>query len=260
MGGYVTQIFVKFFAPILTQEWQALIAAVSSIVGLFTLAAILPDAFTAGALTGVVVAAIFGIQRALAPAANLPMGSRKKSRMQRIRQLIAIIHKIVNNVWNSTELGSSGIAAALGNGEWLSVSNSFYVTGIYKDAREWMDNLLMTSYVNQAMKDNDAFIIFLPYGGMSYFGTSDRHNFTQDECASHWANDPNWPYFATCGISLGAGGKEGMAVVVRPRKEGWGTREWTSRLNGIGQATRGMLTPWYSLHFIATPGMVTTTI
>lgn len=94
MGGYVTQIFVKFFAPILTQEWQALIAAVSSIVGLFTLAAILPDAFTAGALTGVVVAAIFGIQRALAPAANLPMGSRKKSRMQRIRQLIAIIHKV----------------------------------------------------------------------------------------------------------------------------------------------------------------------
>ena len=106
-----------------------------------------------------------------------------------------------------------------------------------------MENRLVTIYINKAMKDNDAFIIFLPYGDMSYFGTADRHNFSQDECANHWANDPSWPYFDNCGISLGAGWKEGMALVVRPHKEGWELGSGPPRLNGNGQATRGMLTP-----------------
>lgn len=138
---------------------------------------------------------------------------------------MATIHKVS---W--IELGSGGIAEALGSGAWLSVPNPFNVTGIYEDARDWIDNLLVTSYINKALKDNDAYIIFLPYGNISYYGTKERHNFTQDECANHWANDPSWPYFATCDVSLGAGGKEGMAVVVRPTASGWGSRSWTSEV------------------------------
>lgn len=241
MAGYITQIVVKFFSPILTQEWQALVAAVSSIVGLFTFAAILLDALTAAALTGVLVAAVVGVQSALAAAANFQNGFTKEkpdatylaidgNYTQGVMDYCRGLQEIIDNTWNSTELGSGGIAEALGSGAWLSVPNPFNVTGIYEDARDWIDNLLVTSYINKAMKDNDAYIIFLPYDNISYYGTIERHNFTQDECANHWANDPSWPYFATCDISLGAGGKEGMAVVVRPRASGWGSRSWTSEV------------------------------
>lgn len=241
MAGYITQIVVKFFSSILTQEWQALVAAVSSIVGLFTFAAILLDALTAAALTGVLVAAVVGVQSALAAAANFQNGFTKEkpdatylaidgNYTQGVMDYCRGLQEIIDNTWNSTELGSGGIAEALGSGAWLSVPNSFNVTEIYEDARDWIDNLLVTSYINKAMKDNDAYIIFLPYGNISYYGTIERHNFTQDECTNHWANDPSWPYFATCDISLGAGGKEGMAVVVRPRDSGWGSRSWTSEV------------------------------
>ncbi|KAI4265332.1 MAG: hypothetical protein L6R38_009500 [Xanthoria sp. 2 TBL-2021] len=241
MAGYITQIVVKFFAPILTQEWQALVAAVSSIVGLFTFAAILLDVFTAGAMTGVLVAAIVGVQSALAAAANFKNGFSKEkpgatylaidgNYTQGVMDYCRGLQEIIDNTWNSTELGSSGIAEVLGSGAWLSVPNLFNVTGIYEDARGWIDDLLVTSYINKALMDNDAYIIFLPYGEMSYYGTKERHTFTQDECANHGANDPSWPCYATCDISLGPGGKEGMAVVVRPRDEGWGTRSWTSEV------------------------------
>ncbi|KAL8758788.1 MAG: hypothetical protein Q9199_001199 [Rusavskia elegans] len=192
MAGYITQIVVKIFAPILTQGWAAVIAAVSSIVGLFVFALILLDALRAGALTGVLVAAVVEKPDAtfLAIDGNYTQG---------IIDYCCGLQEIIDHTWNSIELASSAMAKALSSGAWLSVPNPFNVTGIYEDARDWIDNLLVT-----------------------------RYNLTQDECANHWASDPIRPYFATCDISLGLGGKEGMAVVVRPRAEGWGTRSWTS--------------------------------
>ncbi|KAI4256456.1 MAG: hypothetical protein L6R42_006207 [Xanthoria sp. 1 TBL-2021] len=65
------------------------------------------------------------------------------------------LQEIIDSTWNITELGSSGIAKALSSGAWLSLPNPFNVPGIYEDARDWIDNLLVTSYINKAMKDND---------------------------------------------------------------------------------------------------------
>ncbi|KAL8849982.1 MAG: hypothetical protein Q9221_005088 [Calogaya cf. arnoldii] len=241
MAGYITQIVVKFFAPILTQEWTVIVAAVSSIVGLFTFAAILLDVFSAGSLTGVLVAAVVGVQSVIAAAANFKTGFSKEkpdatyvaidgNYTQGVMDYCRGLQDVIDNVWNNTELGSSGIADLLESGSWLSVPNPFNITGIFEDPRDWMDALLVTSYINKALKDNDAYITFLPYGDMTYYGSDKRHDFTKDECENHWANDPSWPYYATCDITLGPGGKEGMAVVVRPRQEGWGSDSWTNKV------------------------------
>ncbi|KAL8733366.1 MAG: hypothetical protein Q9166_002190 [cf. Caloplaca sp. 2 TL-2023] len=242
MAGYITNIVIKFFEPAAKQEWQAIVTAVSSIVGLFTFAAIILDAFTAGALTGVLVAALVGIQNTLAAAANFKNGFEKQkpdatylaidgNYTQGVMDYCRGLEELIDNVWNNTELGASGIEDALGSGAWLSIPNPFNVTGVAEEARDWIDNLLVTSYINKALRDNDAYIIFLPYGDMSYYGKKARHTFTQDECTNHWANDPSWPYFATCDIKLGSQGKEGMAVVIRPHAEGRGTRKWTSEVD-----------------------------
>ncbi|KAI4184847.1 MAG: hypothetical protein L6R41_004482 [Letrouitia leprolyta] len=239
MAGYITQIVVKFFQPQAEQEWQAIVTAVSSIVGLFTFLAIILDAFTEGAATGVLVAAIVGVQSALAAAANFKNGFEKQkpdatylaidgNYTQSVMDYARGLEDTVNNVWNGSELGPSGITAAMASGAWLSVPNPYNVTGIAENARDWLDNILVTSYINRVFNDADAYILFLPYGDMSYYGNDKRYTFTQDICAQHWANDPSWPYYATCDIPLN--GKPGMAVVTRPRSEGYGSKDWTSKV------------------------------
>ncbi|KAL8666202.1 MAG: hypothetical protein Q9202_001709 [Teloschistes flavicans] len=246
MAGYITQIVVKFFQPQAEQEWTAIVTAVSSIVGLFTFIAILIDGFTGGSATPALVAAVVGIQSALAAAANFKNGFEKQkpdatylaidgNYTQSVMDYARGLEEVVDNVWNNTELGSSGIAAALGSGEWLEVPNPFNVTGIYEQARDWLDNLLVTSYINRVFQDADAFIVFIAYGEVgNYLYTGKDHaktrQFTQDECNNHWANDPSWPYYATCDVSLGSAGPAGMAVVSRPSSEGGGSKDWTSKV------------------------------
>ena len=242
LAGYITQIVVKFFQPQAQQEWQAIVTAVSSVVGLFTFLAIILDAFTEGAATGVLVAAIVGVQSALAAAANFKNGFQKQkpdatylaidgNYTQSVMDYARGLEETVDNVWNGSELGASGITAAMASGAWLSVPDPYNVTGIAESARDWLDNLLVTSYINRVFDDADAFITFLPYGTISDFGTSMKHDFTQDECENHWANDPSWPYFATCDIPLNSGVETpGMAVVTRPSNQGKGSKDWTSKV------------------------------
>ncbi|KAL8627638.1 hypothetical protein Q9189_006661 [Teloschistes chrysophthalmus] len=246
MAGYITQIVVKFFQPQAEQEWTSIVTAVSSIVGLFTFIAILIDGFTAGSATPAIVAAVVGIQSALAAAANFKNGFEKQkpdatylaidgNYTQSVMDYARGLEETVDNVWNNTELGASGIAEALGSGEWLQVPNPFNVTGIFEEARDWLDNLLVTSYINRVFQDADAFIVFIAYGEVgNYKYTGKDHpktrQFTKEECNDHWANDPSWPYYATCDVSLGSGGPDGMAVVTRPSSEGKGSKEWTTKV------------------------------
>ncbi|KAL8864264.1 MAG: hypothetical protein Q9174_007413, partial [Haloplaca sp. 1 TL-2023] len=221
-------------------EWQAIVAAVSSIVGIFTFVAILFDVFTAGTATGVIVAAIVGISSALAAATNFKNGFEKQkpdstylaidgNYTQSATDYIRGLEELITNVWDNTELGSSGIAEALGSGAWLEVPNPLNVTGIGDQARDWIDNLLVTSYINRVFTDANAYILFLAYGDVGDWGKGIRE-FTKEECENHWANNPGWAYYATCDVSLGSGGKEGMAVVTRPRQQGEGSKDWTSKV------------------------------
>ncbi|KAL8686708.1 MAG: hypothetical protein Q9218_006921 [Villophora microphyllina] len=246
MAGYITQIVVKFFQPQAEQEWQAIVTAVSSVVGLLTFIAILIDGFTEGAATPALVAAIVGIQSTLAAAANFKNGFEKQkpddtylaidgNYTQSAMDYARGLEELVDNVWNNTELGSSGIAEALGSGEWLSVPNPFNVTGIYESARDWLDNLLVTSYINRVFNDADAFIVFIAYGEVGNYGYlgnahAKTRQFTQDECNNHWANDPSNPYYAVCDVTLGGNGPAGMAVLTRPSSEGKGSKTWTSKV------------------------------
>ncbi|KAL8950010.1 MAG: hypothetical protein Q9222_003919 [Ikaeria aurantiellina] len=243
MAGYITQIVVKFFQPQATQEWQAIVTAVSSVVGLLTFIAIIIDALTEGAATGILVAAIVGVQSTLAAAANFKNGFESQkpddtylaidgNYTQSVMDYARGLEETVDNIWSNTELTSSGITEALASGAWLDVPNPFNVTGLAEDARDWLDNLLVTSYINRVFNDADAFIVFLPYDHYVYngvYGRTENYDFTQEDCANHWNNDPGWPYFSTCDIGLG--GTPGMAVVTRPSSEGKGSKTWTSEVD-----------------------------
>lgn len=241
LAGYITNIVVKFFQPQAQQLWQSIVTAVSSVVGLLTFIAILIDGFTEGAATPALVALVVGVQSTLAAAANFKNGFEKQkpdatylsidgNYTQSAMDYARGLEEVIDNVWNNTDLGSSGIAAALGSGEWLSVPNPYNVTGIEEQARDWIDNLLVTSYINRVFQDADAFIVFIPYGQVGDYGTGKTRNFDQNECKTHWNNDPSWPFFSTCDVTLGDGGAEGMAVVTRPRSEGYGSKDWTSKV------------------------------
>ncbi|KAL8724725.1 MAG: hypothetical protein Q9166_007786 [cf. Caloplaca sp. 2 TL-2023] len=235
MAGYITQIVVKFFQPQAEQEWQAIVTAVSSVVGLLTFIAIIIDAYIAGASTGLLVAAIVGA------AANFKNGFEKQkpdatylaidgNYTQSIMDYARGLQETVNNIWSNTELTQSGIATALASGAWLDVPNPYNVTGIAEQSRDWLDNLLVTGYINRVFNDADAFITFMPSGNWVYqgvYGRTQLYDFTQQDCETHWANDPSWVYYATCDVPLGAN-KPGMAVVTRPKAEGTGSKAWTS--------------------------------
>lgn len=199
MAGYITQIVVKFFQPQAQQKWQSIVTAVSSVVGLFTFVAVLIDGFTAGAATPALVAAIVGIQSALAAASNFALGFNAQkpddtylaidgNYTQSVMDYARGLGATIDNIWKDTELGSSGIAAALASGAWLDVLNPFNVTGIAEEARDWLDNLLVTSYINRVFDDADAFITFIPYGSYAYsgvYGRGELYQLTQDDCANH---------------------------------------------------------------------------
>ncbi|KAL8753484.1 MAG: hypothetical protein Q9199_005012 [Rusavskia elegans] len=245
MSAYITQIVVKFFQPQAEQEWQAIVTAVSSVVGLLTFIAIIIDAYTAGASTGLLVAAIVGVQSALGAAANFKNGFEAQkpdatylaingNYSQSVVDYSRGLQELVNNMWSNTELQSSGIAEAIAGGAWLEVGNPYNVTGITEEARDWLDNLLVTSYINRVFNDADAFIVFLPYQKYVYsgvYGRTEIMDFTQEECATHWANDPSWKYFATCDVKLA--GQGGMAVVTRPSSEGGESKAWTSEVEWV---------------------------
>ncbi|KAL8692929.1 MAG: hypothetical protein Q9218_002130 [Villophora microphyllina] len=241
MAGYITQIVVKFFQPQAEQKWQAIVSAVSSLVGLLAFIAIAIDIATEGSATAVLAALITGIQGSLSAAANFNLGFNKQkpdatylaidgNYTQSVMDYARGLEETVDNLWSNTELTQSGIAAALISGTWLDVPNPYNVTGIAEDARDWLDNLLVTSYINRVFDDADAFIVFLPYAKYVYsgiYGRTQIYDFTQANCESHWANDPSWPYYATCDVPLG-GDRPGMAVVTRPTAEGTGSKAWTS--------------------------------
>ncbi|KAL8774447.1 MAG: hypothetical protein Q9209_000820 [Squamulea sp. 1 TL-2023] len=245
MSAYITQIVVKFFQPQAEQEWQAIVTAVSSVVGLLTFVAIIIDAYTAGASTGLLVAAIVGVQSALAAAANFKNGFEKQkpdstylaidgNYSQSVVDYSRGLQELINNIWANTELTQSGIATALASGAWLDVGNPYNVTGIAGQARDWLDNLLVTSYINRVFNDADAFIVFLTYKKYVYsgvYGRTELYDFTQTDCETHWANDPSWKYFATCDVPLG--GDPGMAVVTRPSSEGGESKAWTSDIEWV---------------------------
>lgn len=242
VAAYITQIVVKFFQPQAEQKWELIVTAVSSVVGLFTFIAILIDGFTGWTATPALVAAVVGIQSAIAAAANFASGFLAQkpddtylaingNYTQSAIDYARGLEETVDNVWNNKELGRNGIVSALASGAWLDVPNPYNVTGLAEQTTDWLENLIVTSYINRVFDDADAFITFLPYGKYSQFGTQVTMDFTQEECEQRWKGHEGWSYFSTCDVPLGTGGAPGMAVVTRPSTEGKGSKEWTSEVD-----------------------------
>ncbi|KAL8663363.1 MAG: hypothetical protein Q9168_008103, partial [Polycauliona sp. 1 TL-2023] len=248
MTAYIAQIVVKFFQPQAVQKWSAIVSAVGALVGLFIFAAVLIDGLTAGTATVGIVAAVIAVQSALSATGAFKNGFEAQkpdstylaidgNYSQSMVEYSKGLHELLINVWSNQELTGSGVADALADGAWLQVGNPFAAAGLTEGARDWMDNLLVTSYINRVYDDADAYIVFVPYkaypvrypingpGEENY-----NYQLTQDDCNKRWAGDPSWKYYATCDITLGTGGDAGMAVVTRPSSEGKGSKTWT---NGV---------------------------
>ena len=153
--------------------------AVGAIIGLLTFAAILLDGFTAGSATPAVVAIIVGTQSALSATSAIENGFNAQpadstylavdgNYTQGAIDYVQLLQGTVDTLWNSTDLGASGLAAVLASGAWLELPNPLNQTSLRPSTNHWWDDIMLTSFINQAWKDNDVFIVFIEYGNVWY--------------------------------------------------------------------------------------------
>ncbi|KAL8989958.1 MAG: hypothetical protein Q9169_008240 [Polycauliona sp. 2 TL-2023] len=246
MTSYITQVVVKFFQPQAEQEWQAIVTAVSALVGLFIFAAVLIDGLTAGTATVFIVAAVIAVQSTLSATSAFKNGFEAQKPdstylaingdySQSVTDYAKGLRELIAQSWTNEELTGSGVLDALANGAWLQIKDPLDVSGLTEDMRDWLNNLLVTSYINRVFMDADAYIVFVPYKAYPVRypidGPGEKnydYDLTKDECAKRWAGNPSWAYYATCDITLGSSGEEGMAVITRPSSQGKGSKSWTS--------------------------------
>ncbi len=160
MSVYITQIKVKLYQPRAEQEWQAIMTAVSWVVGLSTFISNLIDGFTAFTATPALVATIVIIPSTLGAVSNSSNGFEAQKPestylaingkySESVVDYFRGLQEWIKNVCATTELTSSGIATILSNGAWLDVGNPYNVPGITGEAPAWLDNLLVTSYLDR---------------------------------------------------------------------------------------------------------------
>lgn len=166
---------VNFFKPAAQEKWTAELTAASSIVGLFTVAAILIDGFTDAAATPALVAAIVGIQSTLSGTSNFENGFSAQqpdstylaidgNYSQGALNYVETLQLMVDDVWNSTNIGSSGLEAVLSSGLWLDAGDFLNQTGLRPSVTDWWDDIMVATFINLAWVNNDVFITFIPYG------------------------------------------------------------------------------------------------
>lgn len=175
----IASIVATFFQPAAQEKWESIVTAVAAIVGLLTFAAILLDAVTDAAATPAVVAIVVGVQSTLSAVGNIENGFTAQpadgaylavdgNYSQGAVDYVQLLQGTVDLLWNSTELGSSGLTSVLASGAWLALPNPLNDTSLRPSARDWWDDIMITSFINEGWKDNDVFIVFIAYGTVGY--------------------------------------------------------------------------------------------
>lgn len=232
VGGWVNNIVDAFLVPAVKQKWEAIVSAVSSIVGVLIFIFIIVDAMTDGSSTGIAVAVIVGITDALGAAANFKNGfwtaepddtylTYTGNFDQGIGDYTAYMINATSDLWdpaNPAGVGAQVVQKSMAGGSWTSIGNPFGTIDHLQDNMEYFfDGLLGSSLINEIMKYNNGwYLVFVPYGTVTDWMTTPESKpgtiqFTADDCNNHWANDPKRPNYIDC--TLNYGGEAGMTIL-----------------------------------------------
>ena len=228
--------------PTVQQKWEAIVAAASSIIGILIFLFIIADALTEGASTGVAVGVIVGVTNTIGAAAAFGNGFDSQKPDDTYLKMVGSyddgVKKYGQYMQNSSvalwkpedpsQFNSTSIQNLLRDGHWTDVANPLNIDGLGTTLQNFFDVLLLTSLINMSWKNDNFFIVFLPYDtDVTDFETQKNHNpditqFTHDNCTQHWANDPKRIDYISCDLNYG--GQAGMTVLAMPSTEaGTGT-------------------------------------
>jgi hypothetical protein len=253
IGDEIDEIVTNFWVPAATETWDKIMSVVSSIVGILIAAFVLLDAFLPEAAwtTGLVAAAItasnaFGIAGNTANLISNPGNTDTEFKQSAGYKVGAqnMLGQVMNGfevLYTNDKIGQDNINKIIGGGNWVGeeITKAFSTQGVGSDSTEWYEKLMVAQFITKALTDNDAFVLFIPYGSnIQYNGK--KWGFDQKTCQDHWIDDPSWGYYAACDIPFGPNGEPGMSVFTRPSSEGSASKAWADKpLNYQGQNITG---------------------
>ena len=236
----MNNIVDQFLVPSVKQKWEAIVSAVSSIIGVLIFIFIIIDALTEGSSTGIAVAVIVGLSNALGAASNFANGfwtqqpddtylTYTGQYDEGVTNYVDYMSNATTDLWapaNPAGMGASVVENSMKGGSWTNIADPFDVPHLGDSIKYFFDTLLVTSLINEVWKNNGLYVTFMPYGTVTDFyrhpdSTPGQVQFTQDDCENHWANDPKRENYISCGLNYG--GQNGMTILTEPSSDGSGT-------------------------------------
>jgi hypothetical protein len=215
------------------------------IAGFVILDAVLDAAFTPFLVAGAIVASnAFGLAGNAGSLANPSDTDTEFSQNSKYetgaQNMLAQVMSGFDLLLKTNQTGQDGISKVIGGGAWVGtqVTKFFNTDGVGANITGWYEHLMVSQFITKALTDNDAYILFIPYGShVQYNGKT--WGFNQTICEDHWTNDPSWGYYAACDITFGPNGAPGMSVLTRPSSEGSSSDSWVKPLNYNGKNITG---------------------
>ena len=246
MYGWIDDFIVDWIVPAVTQKWESIVTAASSIVGILIFIFILVDVLTgdsASVLTGVAVATIVGATNLIGSVANFANGffttppsdtyvAYEGEYSDFIQDWGGNMTEQCTDLWRattgSTAFGATAVQNGLKGGAWTNTLDPFSTAGLSRVTETFFDTLLITTLINDIWKNNGWYLAFVPYGEIGSLQTTRYYetplsntSFDLNDCMDHWWNDPNRANYVTC--TLNYGGTPGMTILAQASSVKGGT-------------------------------------
>ena len=93
------------------------------------------------------------------------------------------------------------------------------VSGFVKQAAGWFDKQAILGLINQAWKQNDNYIVFIPYGPIGMYGRGNQ-DFQHADCESRFMQNGDWNNTIYASCDAGTPDHPGMAMFMVPQNSG----------------------------------------
>lgn len=246
IGLWISSLIANWVVPSVTQKWESIVTAVSSIVGVLVFIFILIDALTAGeaspavsTATGIAVALIVGTTNIIGGVANFANGFTTEPPSDTYLEYVGnydnfdtawngYMQTATQNLWspsnaNFTSFGTTAVKNGLNDGAWTNFINPVGTANLAVVARNFFDTIILDAMINNIWKINGYYVVFVPYGEVSFEispggGTAGTTTFELDQCNDIWLNDDAKENYVSC--SLNYGGTPGMTILTQPSSVG----------------------------------------
>lgn len=244
--SWVSDWIVDWIEPVVQQDWEAIVTAVSSIVGILIFIFILIDVLSADSaspIAGIAVALIVGTTNIIGSVANFANGffAKPPSDTYLVYQgeydnftesWSGYMQAQASSLWRATSgdtaFGPAAVEGGLKGGAWTNELDPFQTAGLSQVTRTFFDILLSTSIINDMWQSDGWYIAFVPYGNLGNFQTTRGYlpptsnvTFTLEDCMDYWWNDPKRANYVTC--TLNYGGTPGMTILAQASSTNGGT-------------------------------------